>query len=116
MSDRTTGCLVAVGITAVIGAFVINSGVSNYYNDRWRVCTVTGKDRGYASDGSSNYRIYTADCGVFADKDAWLRGKTNSADIFGQIQPGKTYRVHVVGARFGLGSHFPNILAVQAAK
>lgn len=106
------GCLAALGVLVVLlGGF--NFYVSSFYNDRWRTCTVTSKDRGATSSSSSNYRIYTADCGVFKDTDVFLRGKNNSADIYGQIVPGLTYRLHVVGMRSGFGSHFPNILDVR---
>jgi hypothetical protein len=110
--NRTSGCatLGAVALVAVLGG--TNVYLGNFYNERWRTCTVTGKDRGQ-TENSSNYRVYTANCGVFKDTDLFLRGKNNSADIYGQIQPGRTYRFHVVGARMGLGSHFPNILQVR---
>lgn len=112
-SNKMTGCgaILALGLIGTIA--VANVYIGSFYNDRWRTCTVTSKDRGATSSSSSNYRIYTSNCGVFKDTDAFLRGKNNSADIYGQIQPGHTYRLHVVGARMGLGSHFPNILAVR---
>lgn len=113
MSDYTMGCLAVAGVGLVIAVGAIDVYASTSYSDRWRTCTVESKDRGASSDGSSHYRIYTRDCGVFGDGDSWLRGKTNSADIYGRIQPGHTYHFHVVGYRLGLTSHFPNILAAE---
>lgn len=101
----------------VLVAGLIAGGVyaKAFHNDHWATCTVTDKDRGASSDGSSKYRVYTRQCGVLADDDSWLRGKTNSADIWAQIAVGRTYRLHITGARFGLTSSFPNILAVREA-
>ena len=107
------GCFVAAGLGLVLLAGGCDVYVSNAYGDRWRTCTVESKDRGADHDGNSHYRIYTKDCGVLGDGDSWFRGKTNSADIYGRIQPGHTYHFHVVGYRLGLTSHFPNILAAE---
>ncbi|MCO6011530.1 hypothetical protein NE236_41925 [Actinoallomurus purpureus] len=113
MSDRTIGCLTVGCLGLVIGGIVVEGVASSTYNEHWRTCTVLSKDRGADHDGNSHYRIYTRDCGVLGDEDSLVRGKTNSADIYSQIQPGKTYRLRVVGFRLGLTSDFPNILAVQ---
>lgn len=83
------------------------------YNDHIATCTVTDKDRGATHNGSSNYRVYTAECGVLANEDQWLVGKTASADIWAQIERGHTYRFRIVGWRFPLLSHFPNIVSVE---
>jgi len=80
------------------------------YNERVVSCQVEDKDRG-GDNGS--YRVYTKDCGVLANGDQWFRGKTNSADIWNQIEKGKRYNFHVVGWRFELFSDFPNILEVK---
>lgn len=82
----------------------------SHYNERTVVVTVTDKDRG-GDEGS--YRVYTEDDGTFANVDSWWRGKVDSADVWQQIEPGHTYRFHVVGWRLGLTSDFPNILDVQ---
>jgi hypothetical protein len=84
-------------------------------NDHVATCTVQNMDRGATSDGSSNYRVYTRECGVLADEDSpiWY-GKTNSADVWGQLQPGHVYQLHVAGVRWSLASWFPNIIGVQA--
>jgi len=94
----------------VSGVLVFTNGIQAYTDDHWVSCHVTGKDRG-ASNGS--YRVYTSDCGVLANKDEWLRGKFNSADIWQLIPDEGNVSVHVVGIRNGLISWFPNILEVR---
>lgn len=93
--------LVYLGSTTLAGAF---------YHEHTATCTVTRMDRG---GESSAYRIYTAQCGVLANADSLLRGKTDSADVWAQIAVGHTYRFRIVGYRLGLTSDFPNILAIE---
>jgi len=106
-------------IFATIAAIVIFVGVAfgmvAYTNSGKDItCTVTNLDRVARSDSSgSDARVYTKDCGVLENVDAFLFGKHNSADVQGQIQPGKTYNFHVVGWRIPLFSSFPNITKVQ---
>lgn len=108
--------VILVGIAVVLGVFT-STYARAHYNERTLTCTVTDKDRGYdAASHSSNYRIYTDECGTFSNKDAWLRGKTDSADIQGQIKVGNTYKITVAGPRFGPFSWFPNILEVEPIK
>jgi hypothetical protein len=102
-------------VILLVAAWALAKLATPVLNDHWATCTITGKDRGATSSTQSNYRIYTAQCGVLGDHDSWLRGKVTSADLFGQLQPGRTYRLHIVGVRFPLTSTFPNILAVQPA-
>ncbi|SRR6266705_1728621 len=86
---------------------------ANYHN-HVATCTVEDKDRGYSGHGSSNYRIYTKECGVLGNYDQWLVGKTASADIQGQLQVGHTYRLRIVGWRLPLLSAFPNVVSVES--
>lgn len=95
--------IAATGITVAWG--------SSHYNERVITCHVEDKDRG---GDKGSYRVYTTDCGTLANKDSWLRGKTNSADVWADIHPGQDQRLRVVGWRFGLLSQFPNVLAVEA--
>jgi hypothetical protein len=115
--SRRTTVAAPVG-SALITFLLIVAGIAywaagSFYNERSEDCTITGKDRGASTDGSSLYRIYTADCGVLADQDAWLRAKFDSADVFNQLQPGQRARLDVVGFRFPLTSRMPNILRVD---
>lgn len=103
-----------VCLIALIGGFAaINVSINNY-NERTLECTITDKDRGYnAESDSSEYRVYTEQCGTLSNEDSWLRGKFNSGDIQGQLQVGKTYELTIAGPRSGFLSMFPNIYKVQ---
>jgi hypothetical protein len=87
-------------------------------------CTVTDKTATtkVKSDGNGNntsstdYRVYTSDCGVLTIHDSWLLLRFNSADIYGQLQEKKTYTLDVVGWRNGFLSQFPNILGAEEKK
>lgn len=116
MRNVRFGCLTSAGVAALVGLVALYVYMGSFYNDHWRTCTVVSKDRGATSSSQSNYRIYTKECGTLGDGDSWLRGKTNSADIYGELQPGHVYRLETVGYRSGLTSHFPNILGVKAVQ
>lgn len=101
------GILVLLAVIG-LGAF------PSFYNERTLTCTVTEKDRGYNQDsGSSEYRVYTEECGTFSNEDSLLRGKFNSGDVQGQLEEGETYELTVVGPRIPFLSAFPNILEVR---
>jgi hypothetical protein len=108
-----------LGFAALVAGLIITSltfgynWFGNFHNDHWAVCTVISKDRG-GQDGS--YRIYTDTCGTLANKDAMLRGKFRSADMWQQIQPNHIYMLHIAGARVPLFSHFPNVFEVKPVK
>lgn len=115
MGNRT---LAALGVTAVVALGVVAVGVDyawSHNNEHDATCTVTGKDRGMDQNGNSNYRIYTSNCDTLGDSDSFWFGKWNSSDIFGQIEPGKTYVFHVAGVRSGWASSFANIITVKPA-
>lgn len=84
-----------------------------FYNDHTATCTITGKDRG---GDSGSYRIYTSDCGTLENKDAWFRGKFDSADVWQQIPNEGSVTVHLTGLRLPLFSWFPNILEVTSVQ
>jgi hypothetical protein len=79
-----------------------------------QTCTVQQKDRTSTSDGGSDVRIYTSNCGVLTIADDMLQGRYNSADVYSMIEPGKTYTFKTVGWRNGFFSQFPNIVDVKA--
>ncbi len=98
--------LVVVNLVFLFGASVAQSFVS----EQTRTCTVTEKDRAAADNGESSMRIYTEECGVVQVKDRLLRGQFDSADIYADIEPGKTYEMTTVGNRVPIFSWFPTIL------
>lgn len=102
------GAIVIIGLILGLGVF------PSFYNEHTVECTITDKDRGHNQEtGSSEYRIYTEQCGTFSNEDSLLRGKFNSGDVQGQLQEGETYDITVVGPRIPFMSTFPNILEVR---
>lgn len=115
MSRRSSGGCFAFVFFAVLclGGSVLEYWY-NHYNEHVATCTVTNSDRGYNHESkSSEYRVYTKQCGTLSNKDAWLRGKWNSGDLQGQLIAGHTYRVRIAGWRLPFWSTFPNIVAVE---
>ena len=81
--------------------------------------TVTDKER-VQSGKSSYYRVYTrlpdGAVRVFQNTDSWLELKFNSADVQGELERGKTYRIHTYGWRVPFLSMFENITNVEKAE
>lgn len=107
------GMIFIIAILIFIALAVV--GVLGYTHHTTATCAVTDKSVGYDKDGNGIYRIYTANCGVLAIQDNPLFGNFNSADIYGAIRPGHTYRLETVGYRNGFFSWFPNIIDEQPA-
>ena len=77
----------------------------------WSNCLVLEKDRvATETAGQSDMRVYTDNCGEFKVEDTWHR--SDSARVYGSIQPGKRYDIHATGSRNPRWSEFPNIIAV----
>lgn len=75
-----------------------------------RKITVKKTERIVSQDGkSSKYLIYAED-GVYENTDNVFRMKFNSADVYGQLQNGKTYTCDTYGWRVPLLSMYPNIV------
>lgn len=60
----------------------------------------------------SKYLIYAED-GVYENTDNILRMKFNSADVYSQLQNGKTYMCDTYGWRVPLLSIYPNIVKCE---
>lgn len=118
--SKLGGCLTTLAVIVFGGFFVLKAflGWANpYLPASWETCKVTGKDRTATADaGHSDARVYTKQCGVLIVKDAMLRGNTRSADLYGDLHRGKTYRIKHAGIRNGHMSLFPVILDVKKAK
>jgi hypothetical protein len=101
-----------VAIAATLALGIGLSGVAcTYVNQETQTCLVGGKDRTSNSDGGSEMLVYT-DCGTFVVEDNFISG-FNSADLYGSIQPGKTYKIKSGGVRVGPLSMFPTILEAK---
>jgi hypothetical protein len=96
------------GLGGLLVMVPFGSYAEAHWNERVVTCTVVSKDR-----TEDDMRIYTEQCGVFANADSLWRGKTTSGDLWGQIEPGETYDFRVVGWRNGFFSAFPNVLAIE---
>jgi hypothetical protein len=108
MKRSVKDVLVAIGLALSVGL----SGVAcTYVNQETQTCLVGGKDRTSNSDGVSEMRVYT-DCGTFVVEDNFISG-FKSADLYGSIQPGKTYKIKSGGVRVGPLSMFPTILEAE---
>lgn len=80
-------------------------------------CLVT--DKYVQVSGKSSAKIVASSCGVFMVEDELSQGNWNSADVYAQIEVGKTYDFEAYGPRNGFLSLFPNINSateVEAAK
>ena len=76
-------------------------------------CTVTDKDRAKNSEGGSDMRVYTKDCGTLKVADSLFDGTFSSSDTYASIEPGKTYTFDTRGVRVPILSAFPNIVEVH---
>jgi hypothetical protein len=103
---------IVLGLTALLLASTTGCGLIQ--KDEYATCKVTDKDRVMTEQGSEA-RVYT-DCGTFIVADSLTRGTFTSADTFGAIEEGKTYRLTYHGWRNGLLSMFPNITEAKEVK
>ncbi|CAM2953478.1 hypothetical protein [Skermania piniformis] len=99
-----------MAVAAAAGLLLL-PGCGRQVHDR---CLVDGKDRTTTvRDGkqASDMRVYTT-CGTFTVTDNWVSGN-RSADLYGSLREGRTYRFETTGYRSGLLSQFPTIVAAQ---
>lgn len=115
-NQRGSALLGVLIIAAVIAA--VTGGValwkSYYSEDTHTNCKVLSKDRTKNSDGNSDARVYTENCGTFQVKDTLVKGNFRSGDLYGSIQPDHVYDFTSIGWRNGFFSMFPNIIKVTA--
>lgn len=89
--------------TAVVGMFS---------SETHTACVIEDKDRTRNSEGNSDMRIYTENCGTFQVGDNLFLTGFNSADRYANIKVGKTYNIESYGFRVGFFSMFPKIKTV----
>ena len=97
----------AVIITPIVGGILTTSTQQN--------CVVTEKSTA-VSDGESQYRVHTENCGTFSIEDSLLDTRFDTADMYGAIQNGETYDFSTRGKRVGFLSMFPNIIEATPSK
>lgn len=108
--------IAGIAVAAVLVLGVVGTGVyfTSIKESERTACVVTSTDRTKNSDGKSDMRVYTENCGTLAVGDNLFKGVWNSADLFGKIQDGKTYDFSTTGFRFI--SVFPTIFEVTEVK
>jgi hypothetical protein len=74
--------------------------------------TVKSKERINKSE-SSYYLVWTNDGRVYKDSDNIIFWKFNSSDIYGDLEPGKTFRAKVAGWRIRFLSMYENIIEIH---
>lgn len=94
----------------VIGFAVASNANVETHTD----CVVSDKDRTTNSEGQSDMRVYTDNCGVFSVKDSIFIMRFDSADTFSKIKVGENYNFETRGFRIGMLSQFPNITKATA--
>lgn len=112
---KTFATLVLAGTVALTA-----TGCQNLVQNEPVTCKVVDKDRSTeVVDGESRsvFRIYTEGCGddnaTLGLADNWIAGNFNSSDMYGKIQPGKTYEFTTVGVRNGFLSMFREITEMK---
>lgn len=101
--------LFAVALVIAIGFGVTQYTVPGSYSS----CVVTDKDRVSTSDGDSDMRVYTDNCGVLSVGDNIVHGVFNASDIYSGIKVGSTYDFKTTGFRIPILSMFPIIYNVS---
>lgn len=105
--------LAFIAIFLVTGAIATTAIVGYFQTNTYADCVVAGKDRTTNSEGQSQMRVYTENCGTFTIGDDWFRGNFNTADMYGSLQEGSTYTFQATGFRVGILSMFPNIIDIE---
>lgn len=103
--------VIFVSLLIAVGALAYP--VATLGSKEQRTCTVSEKDRTRDSDGNSNVRIYTEDCGVLSLQDSLIGLSFDTADKYNSIKPDQTYRFTTYGWRVTFLSMFPNIVEVE---
>lgn len=107
--------MISLIVIVLIVLFVVGASIANYINPQTQVCTVEDKDRVANSDGKSNMRIYTEECGVLEVSDLFFAGQFNAADIYNDLDEGGTYHITTTGYRVPFFSMFPIVREVEPA-
>lgn len=109
--DLPGGCIVL--ILAAVLVFGIIWTIAARSSVREVTCTVQSVDRTSDGNGGSDARIYTKECGVLENTDAWPFFKFDSADVQSQLKPGQVQTFEVAYWRIPLFSMFPDIIEVK---
>ena len=103
-------------IVPLIAVIAIGFGIANATHVEHKTCTVDSKDRTSTSEGKSDARVYTTDCGVLHVGDSLLSWHFNSADTYASIRPKQRYEFTTRGLRVSFLSMFPNVVDAKEIK
>lgn len=98
-----------VFVIFVVGMLVFG-GLYNRCTDHHVTVTVQGKE--YQSGQYGRYLIFT-DGTTYKNSDTFWYWKFDSSDIYGRIEEGETYKMHVYGWRIPFLSSYPNIISME---
>lgn len=117
-TPSSASCLPVAGILAASSLALggIGFSVANALHVEEKTCTVESKDRTTTSDGSSDARVYTEDCGVLHVADSLLSWTWSSSDTYASIDEGETYHFTTRGFRVPFFSMFPNVVEVEETR
>lgn len=107
------GCVFGL-IAAVTALLLLTAVCTSYQKQEVRSAVTVCNKESIATESGHEYRIYT-DQGTFVIADS-LIGKVrfSSADAYGRLKTGVTYRMVTKGWRLPVLSAFPNILEYTA--
>lgn len=107
--------LLGLGVIVLFVVMVVASFVNALHTETM-TCTVDEKDRTTSSDGKSDARIYTKDCGVLRTGDSLFSWHWDSADLYASIEDGHTYQFTTRGWRVPILTWFPNVVEAEEVK
>lgn len=102
--------ILTVIFVLVVLVFLSSPLLYAYGTQQSRKITVRKTERVVIPEGKSSRYLIFAEDGVYQNTDNLLRMKFDSADIYSQLQEGKTYMCDIYGWRVPLLSIYPNIV------
>lgn len=108
MKNKPIISVISIMIVAFI-CIIPLVGCVGYMNEQKIECEI--KDKWIKRPSGSDDEIYLVNCGgtTYKISDLLWKGKFNSADIYGNLEVGKTYEITTTGYRWGYFSEYQNI-------
>ena len=85
------------------------TGCIGYMNEQKVECII--KDKWIKRPSGDDDELYLVNCGgtTYKVEELLFKGKFNSADIYGNLEIGKKYKITTTGYRLGYFSEYQNI-------
>jgi hypothetical protein len=106
------GILVLLGIVALLSPIFI---YNHYLHDSERVEIITVSRawiKAPPGSDSQDYLFSDTEGNVLSVQDEFWYGCWNASDRWVRLEPGKTYRMRIVGWRIHFWSMYPNVLSL----